>query len=49
MNANVAARDTLFVELAIRERRRLVTFDARLLAALPEHRGSSRCGRRERG
>lgn len=35
MNANVAACDTLFIELAVRERKRLVTFDARLLAAFP--------------
>ena len=35
MNANVAAYDTLFIELAVRERKRLVTFDARLLAAFP--------------
>lgn len=35
MNANVAAYDTLFVELAVRERKQLVTFDAKLLAAFP--------------
>lgn len=35
LNANVAVYDTLFVELAARERRPLVTFDARLLAAFP--------------
>jgi len=35
MNADVAAYDTLFIELAVRERKRLVTFDARLLAAFP--------------
>jgi predicted nucleic acid-binding protein len=35
MNSNVAAYDTLFVELAVRERTRLVTFDAKLLAAFP--------------
>lgn len=35
MNANVAAYDTLFVELAARERKPLVTFDAKLLAAFP--------------
>jgi predicted nucleic acid-binding protein len=36
MNANVAAYDTLFVELAMRERKPLVTFDAKLLAAFPD-------------
>jgi predicted nucleic acid-binding protein len=35
LNANVAAYDALFVELAVRERQSLVTFDARLLAAFP--------------
>ncbi|HEX6314159.1 MAG TPA: type II toxin-antitoxin system VapC family toxin [Gemmatimonadaceae bacterium] len=35
MNSNIAAYDTLFVELAARERRPLVTFDANLLAAFP--------------
>lgn len=35
MNSNVAAYDTLFVELAARERKHLVTFDAKLLAAFP--------------
>jgi predicted nucleic acid-binding protein len=35
MNSNVAAYDTLFVELAVRERKQLVTFDARLLTAFP--------------
>lgn len=30
------AYDTLFVELAVRENRKLVTFDARLLEAFPE-------------
>jgi predicted nucleic acid-binding protein len=35
MNSQVAAYDTLFVELAVRERKRLVTFDAKLLAAFP--------------
>jgi len=36
LNSNVAAFDTLFVELAVRERRPLVTFDARLLTAFPD-------------
>jgi predicted nucleic acid-binding protein len=36
MNSNVAAYDTLFVELAVREHKRLVTFDAKLLAAFPD-------------
>ena len=36
MNSNVAAYDTLFVELAVRERKQLATFDARLLAAFPD-------------
>jgi predicted nucleic acid-binding protein len=35
MNSRIAAYDTLFVELAVRERKRLVTFDAKLLAAFP--------------
>jgi predicted nucleic acid-binding protein len=35
MNSNVAAYDTLFVELAVRERKQLATFDARLLTAFP--------------
>ena len=35
LNANVSAYDTLFVELAVRERRPLVTFDGKLLAAFP--------------
>jgi len=35
LNANVAACDTLFVELAVREHKPLVTFDAKLLAAFP--------------
>ena len=35
MNSNVAAYDTLFVELTVHERKRLVTFDAKLLAAFP--------------
>jgi hypothetical protein len=35
MNSNVAACDTLFVELAVRERKQLATFDARLLTAFP--------------
>jgi predicted nucleic acid-binding protein len=33
MNANITAYDTLFVELAIRESKPVVTFDAKLLAA----------------
>lgn len=36
MNSNVAAYDTLFVELAVRERKQLATFDARLLTAFPD-------------
>jgi hypothetical protein len=36
LNSDVAACHTLFVELAVRERRPLVTFDARLLAAFPD-------------
>ena len=36
MNSNVAAYDTLFVELAVRERKRLVTFDVKLLRAFPD-------------
>ena len=36
MNSTIAAYDTLFVELAVRERRPLVTFDAKLLATFPE-------------
>jgi predicted nucleic acid-binding protein len=36
MNAHVAAYDTLFVELAVRERKPLVTCDAKLLAAFPD-------------
>ena len=35
MNSNIAAYDTLFVELAVRERKHLVTLDAKLLAAFP--------------
>jgi predicted nucleic acid-binding protein len=35
LNSNVAAYDTLFVELAVREQKPLVTFDAKLLAAFP--------------
>jgi predicted nucleic acid-binding protein len=35
MNSNVAAYDTLFVELAVRERKHLATFDAKLLTAFP--------------
>jgi predicted nucleic acid-binding protein len=33
--SNIAAHDTLFVELAARERKHVVTFDAKLLAAFP--------------
>ena len=36
LNSNVAAYDTLFVELAVRERKPLVTFDRRLLATFPD-------------
>ena len=36
MNSNIAAYDTLFVELAVRERKHLVTFDAKLLATFPD-------------
>ena len=36
LHANVAAYDTLFVELAVRERVPLVTFDKRLLARFPD-------------
>ena len=35
LNSNIAAYDTLFVELAVRERKPLVTFDAKLLSAFP--------------
>jgi len=35
-NSNVAAYDTLFVELAVREQKPLATFDAKLLAAFPD-------------
>jgi predicted nucleic acid-binding protein len=35
LNSNVAAYDTLFVELAVREHKPLVTFDGKLLAAFP--------------
>ena len=35
LNSNVSAYDALFVELAVRERKPLVTFDARLLTAFP--------------
>jgi predicted nucleic acid-binding protein len=35
LNSNVAGYDTLFVELAAREGKPLVTFDATLLAAFP--------------
>ena len=36
LNSNVAAYDTLFVELAVRERKPLVTFDAKLLSTFPD-------------
>jgi predicted nucleic acid-binding protein len=36
LNSNAAAYDTLFVELAVRERKPLVTFDAKLLATFPD-------------
>lgn len=36
MNSETAAYDTLFVELAVRERKPLVTFDAKLLAVFPD-------------
>jgi predicted nucleic acid-binding protein len=36
LRGNVAAYDTLFVELAVRERVPLVTFDKRLLARFPD-------------
>lgn len=36
VGSDVAVYDTLFVELAARERLPLVTFDGRLLAAFPE-------------
>jgi len=36
LNSNLAAYDTLFVELAVRERKPLVTFDAKLLAVFPD-------------
>ncbi len=36
MNSSVAAYDTLFVELAVRERKPLVTFDPKLLAVFPD-------------
>src|SRR5260370_9346128 len=36
MNSSVAAYDTLFVQLARRERKPLVTFAAQLLAAFPD-------------
>lgn len=36
MNSEMAAYHTLFVELAVRERKPLVTFDARLLAVFPD-------------
>jgi predicted nucleic acid-binding protein len=36
LNSNIAAYDTLFVELAVRERKPLVTFDAKLLSTFPD-------------
>jgi len=36
LNSNLAAYDTLFVELAVRERKPLVTFDAKLIAVFPD-------------
>lgn len=36
LNSNIAAYDTLFVELAVRERKPLVTFDGKLLASFPD-------------
>jgi predicted nucleic acid-binding protein len=36
LNGNVAAYDTLFVELAVRERKPLVTFDRKLLRDFPD-------------
>jgi predicted nucleic acid-binding protein len=36
VNSGVAVHDTLFVELALRERLPLATFDSRLLGAFPE-------------
>jgi len=36
LNSNAAAYDTLFVELAVRERKPLVTFDTKLLATFPD-------------
>lgn len=36
MSSDIAAYDTLFVELAVRERKPLVTFDAKLLAVFPD-------------
>ncbi len=36
MNSDIAAYNALFVELAVRERRLLVTFDAKLLATFPD-------------
>lgn len=35
LNSNTAAYDTLFVELAVREGKPLVTFDAKLLSTFP--------------
>jgi predicted nucleic acid-binding protein len=36
LNSNIPAYDTLFVELAVREHKWLVTFDAKLLSAFPD-------------
>ena len=36
LNSKVAAYDTLFIELAIRERKPLVTFDTNLLGIFPQ-------------
>jgi predicted nucleic acid-binding protein len=36
LNSRTAAYDSLFVELAVRERKPLVTFDTKLLTAFPE-------------
>jgi predicted nucleic acid-binding protein len=36
LNSNITAYDTLFVELAVREHKPLVTFDAKLLSAFPD-------------
>jgi predicted nucleic acid-binding protein len=36
LNSNTEAYDTLFVELAVREGKPLLTFDAKLLATFPD-------------